>query len=149
MATKQSTEIAAGINARAVHAGINVAKGTYNAGGATLSASDTIQMVKVPHGAIILDWVLAGTCPLSSVLQLQVGDDGDDDRFGEASISATAALVRMSGAGAATNGLGYQYSVSADADQRWDTIDLTVAAAGTATTTCSLVLMVTYYMAPA
>ncbi len=40
MATKQSTEIAAGINARAVHVGINVAKGTYNAGGATLSASD-------------------------------------------------------------------------------------------------------------
>lgn len=149
MATKQSTEIAAGIQARAVHAGVNTVKGSYTANGATLSASDTIQMVKVPHGAVILDWMLAGTCPLSSVLQLQVGDDGDDDRFGEASISATAALVRMSGANAATNGVGYKYSLSDDADQRWDTIDLTVAAAGTATTTCSLVLMVTYYMAPA
>lgn len=145
MATKQSTEVARGDQAKMNHAGVNAVMGHYNANGATLSASDEIQMVKIPHGAIILDVVVGGTCPLSSVLQLQVGDGGDDDRFGEASISATAALVRPIGS---ATGLGYTYSMSDDADQRWDTIDLTVAAAGTATTTCSLVMWVTYYMKP-
>jgi hypothetical protein len=130
--------------ARVVHAGLQTAySGVYNASGSTLSASDVIQMCVVPHGAIIVDIQVSGHGGAASHT-IKVGDGGDDDRFGTITLSATSAFLRTN----AGTGHAYQYSLSDDATTRYDTIDLTVQANGSATTTASIVMTVIYYMPP-
>lgn len=144
MATKLSTQLTAGNLPRVNHAGANIVTAVYNAGGLTLSVSDTIQMVRIPHGAIISEVKVSGNIPGQLVTSIEVGDDGDDDRYGVFSLSSSLQIQRMNVA----TGHGYQYSLSDDLEPRYDTIDMTVAATATPTVTCSLVLSVTYYMAP-
>src|SRR5260221_1807615 len=43
---------------RAVHAGVNSQSGTFNSGSVVFgSAGDTVFLCKLPHGAIILDFI--------------------------------------------------------------------------------------------
>jgi hypothetical protein len=61
--------------------------------GLTLITADTIQMVKVPIGATVMDCILEsgnmdGSCTL------QVGDGDDTDRYIDATNHGTAALTR-------------------------------------------------------
>lgn len=143
MATKQSVEVARGDGPRDIHAGLQTAYGYYTAGGVTLSAGDVIQMVKVPNGAVIVHRAISGVAGAAAV-GLNIGDGGDGDRYGHVTLSATAHYH----IGNAAAGHGYQYSLSDDATVRYDTVDLTIDSVSSATATCSIVLTVTYYMAP-
>ncbi len=142
MATKYSTQVTNSVGPRQVHAGLQTVFGLYNAGGETLSVSDTIQMVRIPNGAIIVDWAISGIVPGVTAQLVKIGDGGDDDRFGSVSLSATSQHLRPQ----ASTGHAFQYSISDDANPLYDTIDLTLGAQGSATVTCSIVLTVTYYM---
>jgi hypothetical protein len=147
--TFNSRDISLGRAVTQNHEGMNVGYGYYTANGVSLSAGDTIQMVKVPNRAIILDWMLSGFAGTAATV-FSVGDGGDTDRYGvTATLSATSALKRMDGVNGAATGHGYQISLSDDAaDPRHETIDLLVVS-GTSTVTCSIVLTVWYKMPPA
>jgi hypothetical protein len=128
---------------RGNHAGLQTAYALYNASGSTLSVSDVIQMVQVPHGAVIVDVHVSGIAGTAATT-LKVGDGGDDDRFGTVTLSATSQFLRTNAAA----GHAAVVSVSADSTTRYETIDLTVGAAASATTTCSIAMTVIYYMSP-
>ena len=117
-------------------------RGLYNANGLTVSAGDVIQMVKIPHGARIVDLYVAGSVPIDAGT-ITVGDGGSANRFiTTTSISTGPVFIRMNnGAGA-----GFQYSFSDDAVNQFDTIDITIATAASVTVTCSLQLVVKYAM---
>lgn len=144
MATKYSTQITNGEGPRALHAGLQVARGVYAGVDATLSASDTIQMVRIPNKAVILDIQVSGVAGAAATV-VKIGDGGDDDRFGTVTLSATSQFLRSN----AASGHCYQYSLSDDASPLYDTIDITIQSASSVTTTASIVLSVAYYMPPA
>ncbi len=140
MADNTASYAQSGVQPKTVHAGANVVRARYTAD-QSHSATDVIQMVKIPRDAIIDDVVL---CPAVGVgsqpaaLTVQVGDGGDPNRYLSASFSSTA-LLR------ATSGLGYKYDISDDAAVAYDTIDVTVDA-GALTVSHAFDLIVTYHM---
>lgn len=107
------------------------------------NGADTIQMVKVPNGATILDVRLASPANLAAGganAGFSVGDGGDTARFiATASYSSTAGLQTLNQA----NGLGYQYSLSDDANPLWDSIDITFTGTVTASVTFTMTVMYT------
>jgi hypothetical protein len=114
-----------------------VAFGTYTLT-AALAINDVIQMVKVPAGAKIVGITLATTdldTGGSPTITLDVGDDGDADRFVAAST--------IGQAGGATNDIlfsGYGYAYTAE-----NTVDVLVKAApATGATSGTIELAVTY-----
>lgn len=118
--------------------GINVAKATYTAGGATTSLSDTILFVKVPHGATIIDGYLSGHAGSGAVI-FEVGVQGTDNNLGSAlTLSATAGKKDFNG-----GSMPVRVSLSDDAYPQWTYVFATVAG-GSVTTTASLQLVVTY-----
>lgn len=143
MATKYSTQVTNNEGPRNIQAGLQTVVGVYNSNGTSLSASDVIQMVRVPHGAIIIDRIISGVIPGDAFL-VKIGDGGDDDRYGTVTLSATAQCL----SGNAAAGHAYQVSLSDDATVRYETIDLTISTAASQTTTSSIVLTVNYFMAP-
>jgi|ERR1700742_494078 len=102
---------------------------------AAQSAGDVIQMVPVPKGCQIIDTLVVFTPGAGGpVLTWIVGDGGSTNRF-QTSASATVATTVHANGG----GVGYSYSVD-------DTIDITVAAVGSATAAGSVRLTVLYAM---
>ena len=82
--------------------------------GLTLGASDTIQMVKVPLGAIVTDVVLL-TGILTGTVTIDVGDGGVPTRYINAANVAAASITRMN---RSQSGVPYTYTAE-------DTIDIT------------------------
>lgn len=125
MATLQSPKATSGRPAQGIHAGVNAIVADYSLT-ATLSAGDVIQAVKVPHGARVVDaWYNSSGI---GTVALSLGDGVDPDRYCTSANAADVTVQR------ATAGLGHQYTVSDGANDRFDTVDLTVisAAAGAA-----------------
>jgi hypothetical protein len=106
---------------------------------AALALNDTIDMVKMPAGATIVDMILYSTdLDTSTSLTYNLGDAGSAARFLSAStVGRAGGFVEISGMVAAT--LGYTFTAET-------TIVLTVAAAPTSTpiTSGTIVLAVTY-----
>lgn len=125
---------------RSVHVGSNFAKGVYTAGG-TLTASDIILGVKVPHGAEIVGGYISGHVDNAACV-LKVGVSGADTALLSAgTLSATAQLTRFNG-----GSLPRKISLSDDANPQWQHVFLTVNSGGTDTATASIVLVVEYVM---
>lgn len=143
MATLKSNKAQAGVQPRQVHAGTNSIKFVYSLT-ADLSVGDVIQLAKIPHGAIIdglMVWHDTGN------FAFDVGDGGDQDRYIDSASVVTSALPVVFGVHAQTNvaGLGYQYNLSDDATEQFDTIDITVLVVTTATSAGSISGVITYH----
>lgn len=102
---------------------------------AALVVNDVIQMVKIPSGATILDVVLSSTdldTASSPAIVLDVGDDGDTDRFIDGAEIAQGGGIARLGSGATsaahvtTTQAGHCYTYTAD-----NTIDVHVQVAPT------------------
>lgn len=143
MATKTSTAVGSTVMPRLIHAGVNVVNAVFVAGGATVSAGDVIQMVKVPHGARIVD-VMVGGNSVNTGLGISVGDGSLSNRFiTTVSLSSTSLIFRMNNPA----GMGHAVSLSDDATVQYDTIDITVQDTASASVTASIELTV-WYVAP-
>lgn len=108
---------------------------------ASHSATDVIQMMKIPDKAIIDEIVVGppvGTASSPAVLVIQVGDGADPNRYMSVSWSATL-IVR------ATTGLGFKYEISDDAAVHHDTIDITIDA-GVLSVSQGIDMIVTYHV---
>jgi hypothetical protein len=136
--TLYSAQVASGVQPRDA-VGVNVAYGTYELS-AALVINDVIQMVKIPKGATVTDVTLA-TDDLDSngtpAIVLEVGDDGDTDRFIAASTVAQAGGVTTLGNIA---GFGYAYTAENTIDVKVPTAPATGATSGT------ISIAVTYIM---
>lgn len=145
MATVTSSAVASTVQARAAHAGLNYAYATYAvpASGDGTAANDVIQMVKVPAGARVLDVILTSEdldTNASPTTVFDVGDGDDPDRYIDGTtIGQGGGVVRIgqSVAAGATDGLFYRYTTE-------DTIDITVAAAGSTKAAGNVTLCVLY-----
>lgn len=140
MANGTSDKCAAGVQPKTLHAGACVVRARYTAS-ASHSPTDVIQMVKVPHGAIIDEVQIhapSGVASAPAALTISVGDGGDPNRYFSGSYSTTA-VIR------ATSGLGYEYSLSDDAVVQYDTIDITIDA-GALTASQAVEMIVTYHL---
>ena len=140
MANATADKATSGAQPRAVHAGAMCVRGRYIAA-ASHSATDVIQMVKVPDKAIIDEIVVAaphlvGSAP--AVLVIQVGDGADPNRY--LSVSWSATLISR-----AISGLGYKYEISDDAAVHYDTIDITIDA-GVLSVSQGIDMIVTYHV---
>lgn len=115
----------AGVQPRAIHAGMNVVRAKFTAE-ASSSATDVIQCVKVPNGAIIDEVIFSGvsagdTGSSPAILNITIGDGDDPNRYASASFTlATDNPLR------ANLGLGHKYEFSDDAAVQFDTIDVTI-----------------------
>lgn len=101
------------------------------------SAGDSIQLVKVPHGAIITNIYQAGQTPDGST-HFALGITGATTLFGSATVSATRQRVEV------VTALPYQVSVSADAVNRFVTLLATVGTIASATASNSIAWVVRY-----
>jgi len=129
-----------------VHAGavqslakFNLAE-TLSAGG--VSAGDVIQMVKIPHGAIIEDLkcIMTGTGNDTKTV-IRIGDGGSAARyFGSASASFTVGHTVV-----LSDNWGYQYNLSDDAADQYDTIDITIGTIVSATATGTITMIFSYH----
>lgn len=118
MATKTSDKAAAGVQPRAIHAGVNSVYAVYSANGASLSAGDVIQMVKVPDGGRLTGLKFR---PMIGTVHLSVGDGDDADRYAASAVyDSTGTWIDC------TLNLGHQYDQSDAAAVHFDTIDVTV-----------------------
>lgn len=143
MATKLADKAKAGAQPRQVHAGGVTVKAKYvlSDDAEALSAGDVIQMVKVPHGAVIDDMtVFMGSVGDHKVV-VTIGDGGSATRFfGSASLSLTiGAAITMS------DGFGYQYDISDDAANQYDTIDITIGTVTSSTVTGTITMILQYH----
>ena len=141
MATRTSTAVA-NLRVRAIHAGLQTAEASFNSG-PSQSAGDVIQMVPIPHGAVIVDVMVTGA-PGGDFYVLDVGTGADPDVFIDDGSLTISAVLRMS----QKLGHGFRVSISDDIVPHFETVDITIVS-GSMTATASLKLSVTYYMAPA
>ena len=122
--------------------GLTVARGLYQASGATVSVSDTYLAVKVPNGATIVDGYIGGTVGTAATV-FKVGTIGAnqaDNACGSTmTLSATAQLVRFNSAQ-----LPYRVSLSDDAVPQWAWVGITVNSSVSVCATASINLVVTY-----
>jgi hypothetical protein len=133
MSTVTSTAVVSRVP-KAIHGGLNC---VYARKLVSVTAGSIVQMLKVPDGAVIVDgWAQSP----ADAFKISVGDGGDPDRFISTAQSTAAVEIHRFDAG---TGLGYKYSLSDDAIQKWDTIDILV---GSASCTGTLELCVTYYL---
>ena len=137
MATLKADKAQDGAQPRTIHAGANSVKFMYSVT-ASLSAGDVIQAIKVPHGAIIDDIVVvlnSGSCTMV------VGDGDDDNRYITSATLTLAAMARLN----AGSGVGYQYNLSDDAADQFDTIDITIGTVASGTATGNVSGVITYH----
>lgn len=115
---------------------------------ASFSASDIILICKIPNGATILDFWMAGIVPSDATI-FKVGTAADDDAVAAAfTLSATAAIRRLgnaTGGDAAVATMPFKVSLSDDVNPQWTWLFAT-RVSGTATTTCSIQFVVTWAM---
>lgn len=115
MATIASSKVASTVQPKGLHVGLVAVTCTYSLG-ASLSAGDVIQMIKVPAGATVVDLKLSST-GLTSTGSANVGDGISAARYVSAYLfSAGATIARVN-----TAYVPYTYSLD-------DTIDITVSA---------------------
>lgn len=114
-------------------------KGTYTVPSGDIGAGDTIQMVYIPEGAIILDLVVSCSNGTVSSMTIDVGDDGDPDRFLDGIDGSAAFIASLSADGDVDNdGVGYEYTAE-------NTIDMLMSHA--ALEDDAYTMVVTYMMA--
>ena len=143
MATLKASKAKAGAQPRLVHAGSVTVKSTYSLT-AAFSAGDVVQMTKVPHGAIIEDVVLINTVP--GDFHFTIGDGDDPNRyFLSATMTADAGVLFMHDYANLANGYGYQYNLSDDATDQFDTIDVAVTTVTTGTAAGAITLLCRYH----
>lgn len=139
MANAKADKAADGVQPREIEAGANVVRASYIAA-ESHSATDVIQCIKIPSGAIIDEVALAapisGSAP--AIVVLSLGDGDDPNRFGTFTVSTAQVVAR------AQYGIGYQYSLSDAADPFYDTIDATVDS-NVLTVSQGFALTVTYH----
>lgn len=149
MATGTSNKAASGVQARALHAGVNSVSAVFTIdaahcpNGTGLSAGDVIQMVKVPSGATILDLKLSGGGG-GGAYTVSVGDGNSVARYLSATAFASAGQLytiyqNVPQVNSTTANGAYQYTAD-------DTIDVTVVSVLTATLAGVFTLNVTYAM---
>ena len=141
MATLKGTKATDGAQPRFVETGAVQVLSTYDLSNGALSAGDVVQMVKIPHGAIIDD-VKVKMSVAENKAVVQVGDGNDTSRyFGSASLSLVGgAAITMD-----TDAFGYQYNLSDDAADQYDTIDIVVGTVTSATATGTITMLVSYH----
>jgi hypothetical protein len=142
MAVRSTTASTATLPPRAIHAGMNVATGSYLLdAAASTTVSDVILMCRVPDRAIIVDGFLKGhSGPTASGNTFKIGTTQDDDAL-HASISLNATQTRNDLQG----DLPFQVSLSDDVEPKWTWVKVT-RIAGSSTLTESLRLVVKYVM---
>lgn len=124
---------------RASHEGLTVAKATITVAG-TVSASEVILAIKIPHGATVLDGYISGMCNEGAHVW-KVGTAADDDFAGALlTLSATAQMKRFDG-----GSMPFKVSLSDDANPQWTWLKLEKVS-GSATTTASIQVVVNYAM---
>ena len=116
----------------------------------TTNSTYTIQMVPIPAGATVVDWVLSTTdvdTHTTATITLNIGDGTDLTRFASALTTgqsggnavASSGVTITTSSGTINKGLGFKYTSE-------DTIDITVAAGpATSATSGAILLTVTYY----
>jgi len=126
-----------------IHAGTVSVRSKYDLANGALSAGDVLQMVKIPHGAIIDDLEVRMTTATNDTLAVvTVGDSALATRFwGSASLSWSIGLtISMD-----DDQMGYQYNLSDDAAQQYEIISITVGTVTSATATGTITMMCTYH----
>ena len=109
--------------------GLCSASGTYTFT-AALVDEDVIEMVRIPAGATILDWILdipATGLDTGTAIVFDVGDGSSTGRFATGCVqgrSSAGAIVRPGSTGSVAGGTQYQYTAE-------DTIDFHVTTAPT------------------
>jgi hypothetical protein len=132
---------------RAVHTGVNIARGVYSTI-VTISVSDVVLMCKLPFNAIVIDGYVAGHYD-SAACRLKVGylgvngaGVGSETAFiAELSLSSTASLTRFTNAAGPISIAG-----SDDAMPRYKYATITLIACTSLTGTASLTLVIEYVM---
>jgi len=115
------------------------AKGTYTVPSGDLEAGDTVQMVWVPKGAVIIDVILTCTNGTVASMTIDVGDGADPDRYIDGVDGSAAFITSLSSAGdTANDGVGHEYTAA-------DTIDILLSHA--ALEDDAYTLVVTYTIA--
>lgn len=149
MATGTSNKCATGVQARALHAGVNSVSAIFTIdaahcpNGTGLSAGDVIQMVKIPSGATILDLKIFGGGG-GGAYTFSVGDGNSVARYISATTWASTGQAysiyqNVPQIVVATANGAYQYTAD-------DTIDVTVVTVLTATLAGVFTLNVSYAM---
>lgn len=125
MATRTTTETAAGVQPKGLRVGLVAVSAIYSVGaGLSLSAGDAIQMVKVPKGGKLVYLAVSGG---SGDALVAVGDGDDPDRYiAFATMSSASTVVRTISLHASM--VPYEYSVD-------DTIDLSISTVSVGTIT--------------
>ena len=109
-----SSEVSAGVSPKSLRVGLIAASAVYSFTAVSLTASDSVQLVKVPQGATVVGLVLGATHTAGSIA---IGDGINTKRYVESyPMSASAVAVGMSG-------MYVPYTYSTD-----DTIDAVISA---------------------
>lgn len=104
---------------------------------AALVINDVIQMVKIPKGAIILDWILdipSSGFDTGTAVVFGVGDGTTPGRFATGCVqgrSSTGAIVRPSSTGSVPGSTQYAYTADDTIDVKITTGPTTGVASGT------------------
>lgn len=141
MATYISSQAMSGIQARAVHAGVNSVYSIYSLT-ATLSAGDIIQMCKLPNNARVLDVnLMTNVNPGANADTYCVGTRADATCLVSSATLSKNLSFRINQA----TGLGKVFTVSDDAVNRYSMIEISVPAfAGTGTKSGAISLNILY-----
>ena len=141
MATFYSTAVpAGGGSARGSKAGDTVTRVASYTCTAKPTTSDSIQLVKIPHGAVITDIVQYGVVTDGDI-HFALGFSGATTTFGSATASATARSVVT-----ITTALPYTVSVSDDAQNRYATLLASITTASASVTTTNSFAWVVKYI---
>lgn len=109
-----SPEISAGVQPKGLRVGLIAASAIYSFTAVSLTASDSVQLIKVPQGATVVGMLVSATHTAGSIT---IGDGVDTDRYHAGyAMSASAGVSTMSG-------MYVPYTYSTD-----DTIDATISA---------------------
>ena len=134
MATLQSPQVAASYPLRMQEKGDFTIGGEYTLT-ATLASGDIIEMIKIPDGAWVKELVLTHTNldpdGSSTLLKLNAGDGADRNRFAESHTANRAGSFRLASVDlntATLTSIPYQYDLSDNDPNHYDTIDLQVIA---------------------
>ena len=120
MATLTATAAGSTVPAKYIVNGTISRSVSFNPNGTALSAGDVIQLLKVPKGAVINDWVLAISSSAQSYTVTGLGDGNSATRYLGSQSLVLVQVVRLGGGTTVTaGGMGYSYSAE-------DTIDLTI-----------------------
>lgn len=138
MATRQSSNVASGVQPKSLRVGLVAESAIYSVGaGLSLSAGDVIQMVKVAKGASVVYLAVSGG---SGDALVAVGDGVDDDRYiAYGTMSSASSVVRT--ITLHSSNVPYVYSTD-------DTIDLAVSTVSVGSITGGFHMNVIFSMDP-